>query len=35
MYVSDYIERYVEANLFDKRRYAYWRCYQGNKKEVV
>jgi hypothetical protein len=29
--VSDCLERYVDANAFDKKRSACWRCYQGKK----
>jgi hypothetical protein len=29
--VEDCLEKYVDANAFDKKRSACWRCYQGKK----
>ncbi len=29
--IVDCLERYVDANAFEKRRSACWRCYQGKK----
>jgi hypothetical protein len=32
--VGDCLERYVDANAFEKRKSACWRCFQGKRTRV-